>query len=92
MQEPNFCASSSAVSSADAIAALCSVGTRMVFMHTPHMPPAQPAGRLPLAGYLSRAIILPRGGMPDKRLLPGAAADCSLDEREQAKKRLGDAP
>src|SRR4029077_15127706 len=50
MQEPNFCASSSAVSSAEAIAALCSVGTRMVFMHTPHMPPAKPAGRLPLAG------------------------------------------
>src|ERR1700683_1523186 len=50
MQEPNFCSSSSAVSSADAIAALCSVGTRMVFMHTPHMPPAKPAGRLPLAG------------------------------------------
>src|SRR5258707_729385 len=50
MQEPNFCASSNAVSSADAIAALCSVGTRMVFMHTPRMPPAKPAGRLPLAG------------------------------------------
>src|SRR3984885_8378662 len=50
MQEPNFCANSSAVSSADAIAALCSVGTRIVFMHTPHIPPAKPAGRLPLAG------------------------------------------
>src|SRR5580692_10214350 len=49
MQEPNFCANSSAVSSADAIAALCSVGTRIVFMHTPHTPPAKPASRLPLA-------------------------------------------
>ena len=42
MQLPNFCAKSSAASKADAIAELCSVGTRMVFMRASQTVSAQP--------------------------------------------------
>ncbi len=42
MQLPNFCANSRAVSNADSMAALFSVGTRMVFMHAPRLPAAEP--------------------------------------------------
>jgi hypothetical protein len=59
-----------------------------------HAPHARGKARGPFAPccYLSRAIILPRGGMPDKLLLPGAAAHCSVAGAEPAKKRLGEAP